>query len=268
MKEAAPAARKFCDAPAPCIFDIGLNTGQDARAYLSHTPSTRVVAVEASPPLISAARDKFAQAVTQGRLKLLNIGLVGNSTRGEDGGGGAEKLVFWSNTKNNKFSSFKQRTGCRSPRGDFLEEGNVTFCEKVEMEVMSCQDLVDIYGTPVYMKIDIEGMDRACLLALGNLPAARRPRYVSKENVAEADVAILTELGYTGFKVVNQALLQVGTGVDDAGHSGPWGENAVDMWIGRKWHSADELRRRMPTPPTVLIQGVERKGWYDLHARK
>lgn len=50
------------------IFDIGMNDGSDTEYYLSK--GFHVVAVEASPPLIEAARAKFASEIAVGQLAL------------------------------------------------------------------------------------------------------------------------------------------------------------------------------------------------------
>lgn len=272
-KEVVPETKsiqtRFCDKQNAadqgiCIFDMGLNNGQDTMQYLAYSPDARVVAVEANPTLVNNAAQKFETAVAASRLKLLNIGLVGNATEGTEN----PKLEFWVNKANDLFSSFKQRTGCRDRLGNFMEEGDTTFCRKIEMETKSCSQLIKEYGTPVYMKIDIEGMDRACLIALGNIPQHNRPKYASIENVNLSDIELFVQLGYRGFKVVNQNYLQLNlTSKELEGHSGPWGEDAQDFWIGKDWHTYEGLVKQLPLPPSITFKGKEVRGWYDVHAK-
>lgn len=259
----APHGLKFCD-PRPgtahhtCIFDIGLNTGQDTQLYLQ-SPNVRVVAVEANPQLVSAATAKFSAYIAQGRLEILGVGLVGNASVQP------AKLSFYVSKLTNRFSSFNQQIGCRGPQG-ILEAGNMTYCTKMDINTRSCEEILDEFGTPTYMKIDIEGMDKACLISLGNVAVERRPKYVSKENVHKNDLLLLTALGYKKFKVVNQAVLQDGLVGDDEGHSGPWGEDARDVWTGIRWQTKEDILKRLPLPEKIMLDGKERSGWYDIHA--
>lgn len=249
----------------PCIFDIGHNSGQDTRNYLNDYPSSRVVAIEANPTLVKASKAKFADAIASDRLRLVGIGITAIDPKKENQE--RPKLKFYVN-RNDKFSSFVENLGCRNYTGEVTAPGDRTFCSVMELDTRSCSDLVREYGTPVYFKIDIEGKDRACLESLEALPQSERPKYTSIENVTELDIDILLRLGYTKFKAVNQNLLQEGTTDEEEGHSGPWGEDAEDAFTGKKWQTAEELKNRLPLKRKMILNGVERTAWYDLHAGK
>lgn len=251
---------KFCELPGNCIFDVGHNTGQDTAFYL-RDPKARVLAVEANPALVEGSRSKFAREIEEGRLRLISVGL----TEGGDGGG--RKTKFWIN-KNSKFSSFLEHLGCRDGWGKVMEEGDHTFCESIELETKTCRELVEEYGTPVYLKIDIEGMDKACIESVGEMEVDRRPKYLSVENVHKARIERLEALGYDGFKVVNQLRLEDGIEQDLMGYSGPWGDEAVDDERGKEWVGGEVMKTRLPLVTKVMVEGKEMSVWYDLHARK
>lgn len=248
----------------PCIFDIGHNSGQDTRNYLKNHLKSRVIAIEANPTLVQKSNKKFASYIASKRLILIGIGLTAlNPNKNEK----RPKLKFYVN-RNDKFSSFTEKLGCRNYKGNSMPAGDHSFCNVMELETKNCADLVNEYGTPIYMKIDIEGLDRACLQSLASLSIAQRPKYTSIENVALPDINILLSLGYTKFKVVNQNRLQEGTTDEEEGHSGPWGENAVDQLSGKNWQTAAELKKRIPLPNRMIVDGIQRTIWYDMHASK
>ncbi|HRP12604.1 MAG TPA: hypothetical protein PLK37_16385 [Terricaulis sp.] len=75
----------LADAPAALnpnlIFDIGMHVGQDSDFYLRK--GFNVVAVEANPLLAAAGEKRFAQALRERRLTLLNIGVGEQRGRAE-----------------------------------------------------------------------------------------------------------------------------------------------------------------------------------------
>lgn len=258
--------RRFCDGAStdsPCIFDIGLNSGQDTAGYLANKQA-RVVAVEANPVLISAAEDRFSDPIRFGRLQLVTAGLTASTHDGSSGTG----IKFWVNTANDKFSSFVEEYGCRTGSGAVVDAGNHTHCKRIDIPTRTCIDLVREFGSPSYMKIDIEGMDRACFRSLGALPQAMLPRYISIENVFPWDIDELTTLGYSRFKVVSQALLEYASvGKNMKGNSGPWGDEAEDVFIGKEWHTRAQLKDKLPLAKMIILPTeVTIKAWYDLHA--
>ncbi|MFZ2110248.1 MAG: FkbM family methyltransferase, partial [Roseiarcus sp.] len=68
------------------------------------------------------------------------------------------------------------------------------------------------YGVPYYLKIDLEGMDVACLKALRSIEG--RPAYVSIESEKQQfdrlvdELSLLSELGYDRFQAVQQAKVE------------------------------------------------------------
>lgn len=254
----------------PCVFDIGHNTGQDTMRYLKDSVNGRkvlVVAVDANPVLINASLDKFKEEVAAGRLILITAGLVGPTEKGR------EPLEFWVNKKVDKFSSFQEHLGCRDGYGKYVppagDERRRELCEKIRVPTRTCASLVQEFGVPLYVKIDIEGLDSVCVESIAALPFSQRPKYISVENVSKYSINWLRSAGYAQFKAVNQLEHDLNLSLDSAlrGYSGPWGEDALDYLSGTQWTSADEMLNRLPLPTNMTINGKNRRVWYDLHAK-
>jgi hypothetical protein len=87
--------------------------------------------------------------------------------------------------------------------------------EYIEVEAVSFREIIEQFGMPYYLKIDIEGMDLVCVKALHHFPD--RPKYLSLETAATSGVAEyhqafaeLAELwthGYRSFKYIDQVAL-------------------------------------------------------------
>ena len=162
------------------IFDIGFHKGEDTKYYLSQ--GYKVVAVEANPILVEEGVMRFKSSVDSGDLILLNVGIAEKS--------GA--LDFWINEVRSEWSSFDQAIGCRSG----------TSCRSIQVPCVSTSELIHRYGIPWYMKIDIEGYD---LFAINSISPEMRPKYLSCE-VSDLNLVYkMIEIGYTKFKMINQA---------------------------------------------------------------
>lgn len=266
--------KKFCSDENQCIFDIGHNTGQDTLFYLSDPQSKgmRILAVDANPQLVNASITRFSSAVASNTLKLLNTGLVGEPSSAVSSSSSSSSsdtsLTFWVN-KNDKFSSFRESGGCRDGSSNYMPTGDHTFCRPITVPTRTCASLITEYGTPLYMKIDIEGFDGVCVRSVATLPVGMRPRFISVENVHKANIKLLQSLGYKWFKAVCQANFQWNKDNPKLnGMSGPWGEKAMDYERGDNWLTAQEIINRLPLPNNVTINGITRRGWYDIHASK
>lgn len=234
------------------IFDVGMHIGQDTDFYLRK--GFKVVAVEANPTLAAAAEKRFKTALSEGRLTILNIGI--GETRG--------RAEFHVNLELSEWSSFKPATASR---------GMPTAPVTVEMATMA--DVVRAFGTPHYLKIDIEGLDGAAVKGLRDCPV--KPRYVSFENGDLSLFNVLIGFGYTGFKFINQADVpsmtcpnpaREGRTIDYAfqyGSSGPFGDDAPSAWL-----DADAMRPLLEQHAAARAAGnydAVKSGWFDLHAK-
>lgn len=169
------------------IFDIGMHDGTDTSFYMNK--GFRVVSVEANPSLVRNARSRFAAQVSRGDLFVLNEAL---SIRA------GELTEFYLIPDRDDLGTTK------------LERAALWQHTKITLVTTSLSDLVRRFGTPYYIKIDIEGHDADCLADLAHMPQV--PKYISAEaNVDELSncrlmLEALTSAGYGRFKVLNQAM--------------------------------------------------------------
>ncbi|WP_074123929.1 FkbM family methyltransferase [Bradyrhizobium sp. AS23.2] len=245
------------------IFDIGMYDGTDTEYYLES--GFRVVAVEANPELIDGAMQKFCGQVRSGQLILCNAAISEN--------GEAVELVL-AGTDLGSSSVFRQLVEKMRPIGSIKVPG-VTF-----------SDLLERYGVPYYLKIDIEGSDRFCVLSLRPETA---PRFLSFEVNDDAGELIehAEAIGFKRFKIINQVSFRELAnqdclydrltrravrylGYSDAGRirrAGRFfrsGHSSGPLpWLSDgRWHSARETCTRLKAART----SNRLRDWYDIHA--
>lgn len=263
------------------VYDIGMFDAADTAFYLKK--GFRVVAVEANPELCAAAATRFADAVDDGRLTIVNKAIAT-----EPG-----TIEFFVNTDRPVWSSADPEWAARWAKQGFPSV-------PVEVEATTIADVVATHGVPYYLKIDIEGFDEICLAGLKNCP--ERPTFVSVESSAVRPETIPEQLdlfeamGYRRFKIVLQHRVPAqqcpspareGRFVEhrfEHGATGLFGNELPGEWL-----SIDDVRRRYRTvawqtrivgPHTGLLRGVRNRyakgvlrrifphgvGWRDTHA--
>ena len=267
------------------IFDLGMHRGEDTEFYLNRGHD--VVGVEANPQLAQLLQAKFSSEISSGQLHLVDKAIADQPGKARFAINSVNSV--WG-TMSQAFIDRNQQLGATS--------------EFIEVDTVSLDDLIRAYGTPYYLKADIEGMDLTCVKALHRV--AVRPRYVSVESavtssVAEIETAFdelahLWVLGYRHFKYVDQARLRRlnGTLLDVEGlplryvyrqdSSGPFGEESPGKW--RSIGSAlIRMRALIFYQNTIGLGGRHHRAlgsrvgrrlyryvnqshsWYDLHAR-
>lgn len=173
------------------IYDVGMLWGLDARFYLAK--GFRVVGIEARPDVVAHNRRAFATEVASGDLEIVHCAVAA-----EDG-----PVRFWVFPDKDEWGTLDPGFAARN-----LARGLAHRVEMVPGRQFGA--LLQEYGIPYYLKIDIEGADLLCLDALAEF--ATRPPYISIElNLASPEAALeplrrLRELGYSRFQLVNQAL--------------------------------------------------------------
>lgn len=159
------------------IIDVGAHNGDDAAYYLHK--GYHVVAVEANPVLAEQLRIRF-----DGHPVTVENVCVASDT--------LASVTFWVNRVNSTWSSFYPDLAAR-------EE---TETESVNVPSITLGVLLERYGIPEYLKIDIEGMDQECLKSLD---PANLPSYISLElSHGDGIISGLGNVGYNRFKVINQ----------------------------------------------------------------
>ena len=251
------------DAPVT-VFDIGMFDGSDTASYLE--TGCRVIAVEANPPLVKSAEERFRSQLASGQLTCVQAAISSDNKEVE---------LFLSAADPGSSSLFSERVANKRPDGAIRVRG------------MTLDHLFDEYGIPDYLKVDIEGADRLCVLALTQ---ARRPHYLSFEigDDVEELVHHIESIGFNRFTIINQKsfreignenplydrfarrsmrylgfarprLIRRGKRFFAIGHSSgpaPWESDG-------RWSNAVATRgwlRKIASEP-------DSSNWYDLHAR-
>jgi FkbM family methyltransferase len=258
------------------IYDVGFHHGEDTEFYLRK--GFKVLAIEAHPALYQGGLEKFSRDIESGRLTLLNLAIA--ETSGP---------ISFFESENDVWGSIRRDLAKRNERlGAEWRE--------IKVEGRRFAEILRQFGVPYYMKVDIEGADLLCLKAVAEFED--RPKYVSIE--AEVDVlsgirheiAVLSGLGYSRFKIVRQGHVplqscplpaRAGQYVEyqfPYGSSGMFGEEAPGEWLSgdravetyRKIVRVQRLFgdkgwiRRLPLGNKLTNFIQPDVSWYDTHA--
>lgn len=266
------------------IYDVGMHLGHDTEYYLQK--GFQVVAIEAHPGLYQKALVRFEKEIQEGRLTILNVAVA--PSNGE--------IDFYCGDEKNDWGTTNLEFVDRNKNVYGLTQ------EKIVVESRAFEEVLAEYGTPYYLKVDIEGSDSLCLEGLKKV--SDRPKYISIEpdqksiESAKEQISLMQSLGYDRFMLVNQALLKrvkcpvparEGVTLDwqfSTLSSGPFGQDLQGEWV-----DADELISRFKKLlfkqslfgreggwqgrwcDTFLEKlyyklNPEKLGWYDFHAQK
>ncbi|MBK9215331.1 MAG: hypothetical protein IPM59_06975 [Chloracidobacterium sp.] len=269
------------------IFDVGLHHGQDTDFYLKK--GYRVVAFEADPGNAAFCRHRFADAIADGRLIIVE----GAITEDVDSNGGRGEVKFYRNTDHSLWGStcndWASRNEVVGTRNEIIRVPAIDFAECIRK-----------YGVPHYLKADIVGSEAICLRAM--LGFENQPDYISirSEKLVfrklESEFDLLEQLGYDRFKAVKQDFEGVRAELPsnngrlehefEEGASGPFAEESDGAWKARDavlrdyrrifikyWLFGDysyliqtqKGRRLIGRLETALGRSIP--GWYDTHAR-
>src|SRR5262249_43993247 len=185
-----PAAWKPKNFRSP-VFDVGMHDGTDTAFYLHQGHA--VLAIEADPALAEAGARRFADAVARGQLHVLNVGIAE----------AAGTASFWICEDHSVWNSFDVQVASR----------NGSRHHPISISTWRFGEVIDRFGVPVYLKIDIEGADALCVR---DLRRDALPKFISVESECVGDgevlanesairmLDLLRDAGYTRFKLVSQ----------------------------------------------------------------
>lgn len=164
------------------IFDLGMHRGLDTDFYLRK--GFRVVALEANPELCAKCSEKFAEQIENGTLRIVEAALW------EENG---ETISFFLNPEKDDWSSVEK---------SWAEKGGHS-AKEIQVPSLTLEHLINDYGTPYYIKCDIEGAD---FLFTEQLKAQRiLPKFVSVEATGANLLTNFRDAGYDVFQIVNQS---------------------------------------------------------------
>lgn len=252
------------------IFDIGCHNGDDANFYLRK--GFRVVGVEANPELCAALRRRFANEIKDGSFILVERAIA-------------------EYTGDIEFFTFPEIDIWGSIRSEWAErniKGGVHPL-KIVVPSITFPSLIEKYGVPYYLKIDIEGADFLCVEGLSQFK--ERPIYLSIEiehnSLLKRELKLLKQLGYSSFKIVDQKSVPQqqlpyppleGAYVDSRptlGATGVFGRELPGSWltsfgvVTRLFQIMAKnkllgLSKKIPALSALVLSDCG--SWYDLHA--
>ena len=163
------------------IYDIGSNNGDDIPYYL--LKSDTVISVEANPDLTNQIKCKFAKEISENRVVVENCVMTDSDDMGN--------VDFYLHKNDHTLSQFPIPS-CKT----------INQFEKTKLPSKSITSIINKYGTPYYIKLDVEHYEVPLLKNLfeNNI----KPPFISAEAKTIEVFETLVNLGkYSLFKLVN-----------------------------------------------------------------
>jgi FkbM family methyltransferase len=210
------------------IIDVGVHLGEDTEYYLKK--GFRVIGIEADPQLYETTKKRLQSYIDDGQLQLLNLAIAP-----QDG-----EITFYTNLDISVWGTISQ---------DWVKRNEVYGTKSLRITVKSSkfETILQEFGIPHYLKIDIEGADLLCVKALQHFDS--KPQFISIESDKTSwsslleEFNLLKELGYQKFKVINQEKIsqqmcpfpaREGQYIEhkfEFGSSGLFGEETPGNWL-------------------------------------
>ena len=225
------------------IYDFGANNGDDIPYYLKK--GDVVVAVEANPILCKQIEKRFSSEIENGKVFIENCVLTADDS--------GKAVFFYIHKTHTAFSQF--------PKPD---DAYIHDFEKLLLPSQSVLSVIQRYGSPYYLKIDVEHYDEAILRTLFTNDIL--PPFISAESHSIEVFSLFVALGkYNSFKLVDGQTVSrryesclIGSSNNQELYSfplhsaGPFGEDVAGEWM-----TANNFFR------LLAFEGL---GWKDIHA--
>lgn len=171
------------------IFDIGYHIGRFANAWATKCPNCKIIGLEAN-------RNLYLAKPRNRNIILLNY-LV-SSQDNLDIDFYIEGPTSGISTASKKFTEYSRfAIGSDNIRGRYF------WNYKTKVQSITLDKLIDTYGVPDYIKIDVEGYERSVMQGLthkAGIIAFEWHEEIIEEAISCVD--ILTEVGYNEFGVI------------------------------------------------------------------
>jgi FkbM family methyltransferase len=204
------------------VYDVGAYNGDDTAYYLLR--GYRVVSIEADHTLAEQLKTRFATEIADGRCRILNLGVA------EQAG---EASFYLSDAP--VLNSFDKAMATR---------GGAT-AHEIRIPTQTFGAILREHGVPFFLKVDIEGLDHLCVLAL---ECHDHPAFVSFEATDDTPdlVRHLHGIGYRRFRLVGQRPWEL-IMIPEAGSA------RHVAWAARQW-----IRLTLRKYPTVhgMLKGL------------
>jgi FkbM family methyltransferase len=207
--------------PGDLCFDVGANMGNRTATLLD--VGARVICVEPQHACVRKLRKLYG--------KNPNVVIV-EAALGEKEGGGALAICEEEPAISTMSDKWRQE-------GRFA--GSHTWVKTVPVVVTTLNQLITLYGRPVFCKIDVEGFEVSVLKGL-----SRPIPLISFEFTREL---------FTDAKACMDRLLSLGPAVFNAS----FGESMT--FVQEEWMSPEALTRRIDAEDDLLL-------WGDIYAKK
>ena len=138
------------------VFDIGANRGRYTKVF--RRLGARVISIEPHPFFIRKLKKKFG--------KDKNVTIINKGVSGE------KKTINFYEAKRKDSSSFDKK---------YIEKNDLEVERSSEVETIPLQELIEKYGAPSFIKIDVEGFEYEVLKTLD----PTRIKALSFENFAD-----------------------------------------------------------------------------------
>jgi FkbM family methyltransferase len=225
------------------IYDFGANIGDSIPYYLRKADV--VIAVEANPALCALMETRFSRELASGRLYIENCVLTTNSET---------EVCFYVHKQIHFVSQFPRPT-----------DAYIGSFHQIMLPSLSPASIIDKYGKPFYIKIDIEHYDQ---VVLGNLFTNKiYPEFISAESHnIDIFAMLVASARYNAFKLVD------GRSVCEKYKDFSFASNDGNSdFYSFPYHSAgpfgnDVFGNWMPANDFFLLLASEGLGWKDIHA--